>query len=312
MINRKKIIFVFVLLLIINFKSFSNENIFIIYKVNNEIITNMDVKKELAYLQVLSNQLQNLEKKTALKIARESILREKIKKIELSKYIDLNEKDEVIINDYIKNFYIKLKLNNKDEFLVLLKNNGLSIDYVEKKVQIEISWNRMIYEKFKDQLNIDLNELKRQIKSVTNDTNEKIYSLSEIVFDQKNKDNFSENVKKINDSIKEIGFENTANIYSISDSAKFGGEIGDIGEKVLSKKFLSELQTLKVDQHTQPIQVGNAFLILKIDNIRYEDKKIDVDQKLNKKIEFEQGRQLNQFSKNHFNRIKINTSIDEL
>jgi len=311
MIKIKKYIFTFIFLAILSFQSLAEENISIAYKINNEIITNIDIKKESSYLIALNNQLKNLDKKKILGISKESAIREKIKKIELQKYITLN-KENLNINKYIKNFYLKLGLSNEVEFREYLKNYNVTLNYVEKKMLIEVAWNQLIYEKYKNQINIDINKLKEQIKKNKNKNDKKVYLLSEIIFEKNNQDKFDEKIKNINESIKEIGFKNTANIYSISDSAKFGGDIGWIEEEKLSRKILNKLTKLKVGDSTLPFQIGGSFLVLKVEKIKYEKKIFDENQELKQKIQFETSRQLDQFSKIYYNKIKINTNINEL
>ena len=310
---KKKIRFIFIILLLglINFKSFSQEKVFIVYNVNNEIITNIDVEKESRYLIALNVQLKNLSKNKIIEISKESILRERIKKIELVKYFDLSEKNPGIEN-YIKNFYLKLKLNNQSDFQNYLKNYDLTLDYVEKKIQVEIAWNQLIYENYKNQINIDKKKLKNEIKKKENVNTEKVYLLSEIIFEKNNQENIEKRISNINQSIREIGFENTANIYSVSDSAKFGGSIGWVEEDKLSNKISKKITKLNIGEHTLPIQVGSSFLILKIEEIKYEKKLINKKEELNRKINSETSRQLDQFSKIYYNKIKINTNINEL
>ena len=298
------------LLLIINFKSFSQESAYIVYNINNDIITNIDIKKESRYLTALNNQLNNLSEEKILEISKESALREKVKKIEILKYFNL-DKISPEINNYLKNFYIRLNLNNEIEFQEYLNSNNLTLDYVRKKIQIEMIWNQLIYEKYKDQVNIDIEKLKNEIKNNQNKKDQKIYQLSEIVFQKSQQDNLNK-IRDINESIKEIGFKNSANIYSISDSSKFGGAVGWIEEEKLSKKISSELKKLEVGQHTLPINTGNSFIILRIDEIKYEIRSIDEKQELERKISFERNRQLKKFSKIHYGKIKINSNINEL
>ena len=310
MINKKKICFLLLLLLIINFKSFSQESAYIVYNINNDIITNIDIKKESRYLTALNNQLNNLSEEKILEISKESALREKVKKIEILKYFNL-DKISPEINNYLKNFYIRLNLNNEIEFQEYLNSNNLTLDYVRKKIQIEMIWNQLIYEKYKDQVNIDIEKLKNEIKNNQNKKDQKIYQLSEIVFQKSQQDNLNK-IRDINESIKDIGFKNSANIYSISDSSKFGGAVGWIEEEKLSKKISSELKKLEVGQHTLPINTGNSFIILRIDEIKYEIRSIDEKQELERKISFERNRQLKKFSKIHYGKIKINSNINEL
>ena len=306
----KFILFLF-LLLIISFKSSTAENFYIVYKVNNEIITNSDIEKEYRYLVSLNNQLKNLEKQKIIELSKESALREKIKKIELIKYFDLKTIN-IDIDNYLENFYRNLNIKNKKEFEEYLQSNNISLNYVQKKIEIEILWNQLIYDRYIGQINIDTNQLKEKVKKLISTKKQKKYSLSEILFDIENNSNFEKKLENINQSISEIGFKNTANIYSISDSSKFGGKIGWIEEQKLSTKILEQLKTLEVGQYTSPLQVGSSFLILKIEEIKYENAIINEDEELNKMIQFETSKQLDQFSKIFYEKIKINSFINEL
>tara|TARA_B100000787_G_scaffold86386_1_gene63716 strand:+ start:4628 stop:5560 length:933 start_codon:yes stop_codon:yes gene_type:complete len=309
--NKKKLSFFVILLVLINLKSFSNEGVYIVYNVHNQIITNIDIKKESKYLTALNIQLSNLDKNKIFNISKESILRENVKKIEILKYFNLNAENPNL-DLYIKNFYTKLKLNNIIEFKNYLKKNDLTLAYVRKKIGIELAWNQLIYEKYKSQVKIDTQKIKDQIKQTSSQINEKVYLLSEIIFENDTKISFEQKVKNINQSINEIGFKNTANIYSTSDSAKFGGNLGWIEEKKLSKKILRSIEKLSTNEHSLPIQVGSAFLILKIEELKTQKKITDSAQELTKRIEYEKTRQLDQFSKIYYNKIRINTNIDEL
>jgi len=306
----KFILFLF-LLILINFKSNTAENFYIVYKVNNEIITNSDIEKEYQYLVSLNNQLKNLEKQKIIKLSKESALREKIKKIELIKYFDLKTID-INIDNYLENFYRNLNIKNKKEFEEYLESNNISLNYVQKKIEIEILWNQLIYDRYISQININRNQLKEKVKKLISAKKQKKYSLSEILFDKENNSNFEKKLENINQSISEIGFKNTANIYSISDSSKFGGKIGWIEEQKLSTKILEQLKALEVGQYTSPVQVGSSFLILKIEEIKYENAIINEDEELNKMIQFETSKQLDQFSKIFYGKIKINSFINEL
>lgn len=306
----KFILFLF-LLLIISFKSSTAENFYIVYKVNNEIITNSDIEKEYRYLVSLNNQLKNLEKQKIIELSKESALREKIKKIELIKYFDLKTIN-IDIDNYLENFYRNLNIKNKKEFEEYLQSNNISLNYVRKKIEIEILWNQLIYDRYIGQINIDTNQLKEKVKKLISTKKQKKYSLSEILFNIENNSNFEKKLENINQSISEIGFKNTANIYSISDSSKFGGKIGWIEEQKLSTKILEQLKALEVGQYTSPVQVGSSFLILKIEEIKYENAIINEDEELNKMIQFETSKQLDQFSKIFYEKIKINSFINEL
>ena len=180
---QKKIIFI-IFFIFVNFKSFSSENVFIIYNIDNEIITNVDVKKESRYLIMLNQQLKELDKTKIFEVAKKSALREALKNKELSKFFNLNEVD-VQTEKYLKTIYLRLKLNNKNELLNYLKINNLTIEYVEKKVQIELAWNQLIYDKYKNRVSVDSKKLLREIKANKSLKDERVYLLSESTHDER-------------------------------------------------------------------------------------------------------------------------------
>ena len=311
MIKNRLFIITIILFVFLNSKLYSKDIVYIAYKVDDRIITNIDIENESRYLIALNNQLKKLDNNKVLTIARDSILRETIKRLELEKYFTLDQKNPYL-DVVIKDFYLKLKLNNEGEFKNYLKKYDFTIEEIKEKIEIETVWNELIYMKYKDQINIDKEALKKRVKSNKLSKNKKIYLLSEIVFEKKKDQTLKDKIKKINESIKEIGFKNTANIYSISDSSKFGGTIGWIEEENLSNKIAKEINNLKVGNYSEVIQIGNNFLILKVEEIKNEIIKVDEKKELSKIIQFEKNRQLDQFSKIYFKKIKINTKISEL
>ena len=311
--NKIKFIYILIILSLITFntKLFSDESVYIIYKVNNQIITNKDVEKEQQYLISLNNRLKELDEARMLEVSKESALREKIKKIELEKYFNF-ETLELNVDIYLENFYKTLNLDNKNEFEQYLKENNISLNYIKNRIQIEVLWNQLIYDQYISQINIDKNELKKKLQETYNNLDQKVYSLSEILFENEISTDFDKRLKDIIQSISEVGFNNTANLYSVSDSAKFGGKIGWVEEKKLSKKIIEELQTLDAGQYTNPLQTGGLFLILKIEEIKYEKATINEEEELEKMVKFETSKQLDQFSKIFYKKIKMNNTIDEL
>ena len=213
---------IFILLTVFYFllsNTSANENIFIVAKINNKILTNFDLKKETAYLNILNPQLENLDKKNKKRIAKKSLINETIKKKELKKFFDFNKKIS-IIDEAIENFYKNLGLSSKKELEEFLnKKNTYKISEIENKMKIEFFWNRMILDIYNNQIKIDKDKLKKKINSTEEYKNE--YLLSEIFFNKDQNLNLKEKVKAIKQSIKNVGFNNTASIYSISNS-RFG------------------------------------------------------------------------------------------
>ena len=307
---KKKILGIIIFLLIFNLKAYSENNIFLSYKIEDTIITNVDIKNESKYLIALNNQLKNLDNKKILKIAEASIIKETVKKIELLKYFSLNQEDKIIDN-VIKDFYLKLNLDNLSDFKKYLNDYDLTISDIKKKIEIEITWNQLVYDRYKNQINIDHKSLKKKIKKLSGSQYKKNYHLSEIFFEKKKK-SINDTFKQIEESIKEIGFKNTANIYSISESAKFGGDLGWIDEKNLSNKLSLVLKKLTVGSYTKPILIGNKFLILNLNEIKNDKIQVNEKEELIKMIEYEKNRQLGKFSKIYYDKVKLNTIIDEL
>ena len=158
----KKILsFIVTLIVLLNFSSNAKSDIYIAYKIENEIITNIDIKNESKYLIALNNQLKNIDKNKILIIATESIVKEKIKEIELLRYYKLNQKNPYL-KKIIKDFYLKLNLNNETEFENYLIKYDLTIKDVLKKIEIETVWNQLILEKYKNQIKIDVEMLKKK------------------------------------------------------------------------------------------------------------------------------------------------------
>ncbi len=290
---------------------FSMNNASIIAKINNEIITNHDLKVETKYLEALNPSLNNLTKDQKEKVAKESIIREKIKTNEILKYYELG-KDPNYLNKIIVDNYTKLGLKNEIEFKNYLSKYNLTIEDIKKKFEIEATWNSLIFQKYKDQVEIDVEKLKKKLnkeKSKLNKQEELL--LSEILFNAQNKKELEKIYKKILDSIKEIGFKNTANIYSVSDSSKFGGSIGWININQISKIVFNELSKIKVGEFTKPINIPGGILILKLNDKRTSELEIDFDRELQKMIQYEKNKQLKQFSSIYYKKVKNNTEIYE-
>lgn len=317
---QKKFKYNFVLVLILStfiFNIYLNKSLAnsvkIIKSIENEIITNLDIKKEYNYLIALNSNLKDLAVDDSLKIAEESLTREIIKLNEIKKFLDIqklenNKLIEHIILDIIK----KLNLNNRSEFKEYLKKYDLKISEVEKKILIEVLWNQLIAVKFKKKLNINEEKLLLKIKNEGLQNDESVmYDLSEIVFQAKNKEEYLIKIEEIKSSISKIGFENTANKFSISDSAKLGGSVGKINQNQLSQSVLKALSLIDDNEVTEPVNIGNSFIILQINEKKIIQKQIDKNLILKNMKEAEEKKQLQNYSRIYFNKVKINTRINE-
>ena len=280
----------------------------IMLKINNQIITTIDVYQEANYLKALNPNIQNLDKKKILDIARSSLIREKIKEIELSKY-KKNEINPKYLEQMIQSIYTKINLENKSEFKKYVKNFGIDMEIIEKKLQIETRWNQLIYKKFFSKLKIDKESIRKNIDA--NREKSISFLLYEIVFsiDKDNQNN--EVFNSIEKSILKEGFENAAAIYSISESSKTGGNLGWVNENNINNKILKNVNTLEIGQHTKPILIPGGFLILLLKDKKNVEKKIDIEKELVLRIRSLQNQQLNQYSNIYFKKIKKDILINE-
>ena len=310
MIKKIQLILIFCFLLINFLNNDLYASIIIKVKVNDEIITNIDLEKEAEYLKILNPGLNQLNNNKVLELAKISLVNEITKEKEIIKFVDINKNNE-FVEEYLKNLYSKLNYNSENEFKNELNSkNNYSINEIKEKIKLELLWNELIYKKYNQQVKIDKEKLINKINNIKNE-NQKEYFLSEIIFKKKKNESLENLFNQIKLSIDDIGFNNTANIYSISESSKFGGKLGWVNENSLSNLISDKLKMLKEGEYSDIIQIGNSYLLLKVDQIKISEIKINKQKELNKLIQLETNKQLNQFSRIYFNKSKINYSINE-
>lgn len=280
----------------------------ILLKIDREIITTVDIANEIGYLQALNKNINNLDQNTLISIAKNNLIKDKIKQIELLKNLNKLEIKRDHLKFLIKNIYLKIGLANLEEFKIYLKNRGLKIEMVEEKILIDANWKQFIYVRYKNQIKIDKKKIVQEIKN----RKSKIYKLSEILFTLKGNDKLEIKYNLLNKSISEKGFENTALIYSVSDSSRKGGDLGWVNSNAISPKILKKLSLLNVNDHTDPIIVPGGFLILKIQDYKEEEIKYNIDKEIEKVVNSKVNEQLNVFSNLHINKLKKDIIVNEL
>lgn len=280
----------------------------ILIKLNNEIITTVDISKEINYLKAFNKNIDELDNQKIIKIAKNSIIKDRIKKIEILKRTKDLTIDDKYLNSMLKNAYLKIGLNSFDQFKTHLDYHDVKMNMVKEKITIDAYWKQIIYNKYIKKIKIN----KKKIINELSNRKNKFYNISEIMFSIEKNENFKEKLKTIKQSINNNGFENTALIYGISESSKNGGDLGWINGNALSSKIESELSILKVGEFTDPITIPGGFLILKVKNLKEESANIDIDKELQKVIDTKINEQLNQFSNLYINKVKKNIIINEL
>ncbi len=304
----KKKIFIILIFCFFSNNLFAQSKIVISLIINNQPITNIDILYEANYLTALNPGIQNLNKKEILSIAKESLIKEKIKEEELKKHFNLNEKN-IHVENILKTIYLNLNFNNKEQLESYLSQFNISLKDLIYKINIEARWNELIFKNYSNKFEIDYKKIKENLKNQENKMTDS-YLVSEILFNVENKSDLKNIYDKIKTNIKNNGFESAARIYSLSNSASSGGKIGWVNINNFSSTIAKEIKNLKIKQISKPISIPGGYLILKIDDKKKEKTKLkNLDKELNKLVNEEKNRKLNQYSIIHYSKIKKNSEI---
>ena len=353
----------------------------VIISVGDEIITNYDLDKEINYLNVITvGQIKELDDQESKKIAIDSLIKDKIKITALSNYNNIIIKDELLNNQIIKTSR-NIGFRSLEDFTTFLKFQEYELDEYKKKVLLELQWNQLVYQFYRNQIVIDKKKIDEKlkiliaeqkkdveyliyeifiensaIKELDEESEEKLNENNVVeelpenkVVDEKNSgiiieaESASYNNKKnsiveeksiekevevetnnqiieakkkdqitiddVIENIKEEGFENTAIKFSSSPTAQQGGNLGWVSESKFSKVLVKFIKETKIGSITEPIPIPKGILILKVGDKRVEETNMDLDKEMEKLIEIEKNKQLNNFSTNYFNQVKNNIKI---
>ena len=302
-------IYVVIFFLIFFKNSLSYSQIQIKYKIDEEIITNVDILNEGKYLIFLRPSLNKLPQEEMIKISTNSLIKEIIKKKELKKiFKDIEKKEYAEIKKNLFNFK---KVKNENEFLNLIKKNNISYDKILEKIKYEALWNELIFRKFNSLVKIDEKKLKEKlILKFSSDTKYE-YNISEILFEVEKSETFENKYNQIIEYINLNDFKAAASKFSITSSSNKGGDIGWIKETLLSDSLVKILKEIKINELIKPIKYPNGYLIIKINDIREIKQSLNIDNELKESVNFERNKQLNQFSLLYYKKLKQNTTINE-
>ena len=344
----------------------------IIISVGNEIITNYDLAREIKYLSVITaGQSKSLSDQESQKIAVDSLIKDKIKISALANYDNIIIKDELINNQIVQSSQ-NIGFKSIDDFELYLKFEEYEFDEFKEKILLELKWNQLVYQFYKNQIVIDKEKIDKKLKTLIKEQKKRedylVYEIfiedalikelnkegdeklkennaveelteNKVVVEEQDgiiieAENASYNNKKnpidveksiekvakaktndqitiddLIENIKEKGFENTAIQFSSSPTAQQGGRLGWVSESKFSKILLKFIKKTKIGTITEPIPISGGILILKVENKRVEENKMDLDKKMKELIEIEKNNQLNNFSTNYFNQVKNNIKI---
>ena len=280
----------------------------ILVKVNNEIVTSVDILNEIEYLSIINDKFKKTEKKIQINIARNSLIKENIKKIELLKYKKNLQIDDKLLESIILKYFTNLNIKSLLDLDKFLREKSINADFVKRKVTIETLWNQLIYSKFYKNVKIDKDEIK---KSISNKKIFKEHFLSEILIDFDNNQDFNSKIELVKKTINEKSFSDAALIYSVSESSANGGKLGWIKENVLNNKIKSEINSINIGEISNPIIIPGGVLILYKEDTRKVEKKINIENEINSIVQKKINDQLKTMSAMYFNKIRKNILINE-
>lgn len=280
----------------------------ILFKVNNEIITSLDILEEAKYLIALNNELENTEKNKVYEIAKKSLVRHKIKELELSEKLKNFNVDNEILYKITLNQFEKIGIKSKSELKEYFEIKKIDVEHVLNRVKIQVLWNELIFAKFANQIKIDKKSIKNELE---NKKKQNEYLLSEILFNLETDENLSNKSDLIQKIILSKGFPEAALTFSISNTSDSGGNLGWIKEVSLNKNILKKLEKLVIGENTKPIVVPGGYLILKINDKRTSEINLDLEKEIKLITQKKSNEQLVQFSNMYFNKINKDIKINE-
>ena len=284
----------------------------ILFKIDNEIITTLDIYEEIKFLKTFNPEINSLDEKELFEISKNSILKNTIKKIELNNFVEELKVDDKFLSKLIVSKYSKIGIDSLEKFEIILKDKNLDVKLIKEKFSIELIWNDYIYKKFYNKVVVDRKKIEKEILNNPKQENQRELLLSEISFSVTNKIDFKNKYEKILSDLEIIGFQKTAIKYSNSDTASNGGLIGWVKEDNLNLTIKKIISNLKIGQISKPIRTTSGFIILKIEDEKEYSANLNINEKVEEIVKFQTNNQLSQFSNMYFNKIKKDLIINDL
>jgi len=306
-----KHLFVSLLILTFNFcnlQAFENK---ILFKIDNQIITTIDIYHEVKFLKIFNPQINELNNDEQLVVSKNSIIRDKIKKTEILNFVEEIKVEDKFLLNLLKTKYSQIEFSSMVNFENYLKENDLNVKLIKEKFAIELIWNDLVFQKYNSKISINKKKIKSEILNKPK-KNLRELSISEIVFNVSKKSEFEKKYEQILKDIELTGFKNAALIHSVSDSASIGGYIGWIREDNLNENIRKKISNLKKGEFSKPILASSGFLIIKVEDEKRYEIDFNLDKEIANLIQFKTTEQLNQFSRLYFNKVKKNVIINEL
>ena len=282
----------------------------IIVKVNNEVVTNYDLKNKILTTLVLTDE----------KIDQDSI--NKAKPIVLKNLIDLKIKESEVKKYKIKSTPEELQsnlniLSNNDlnSFKKKFESNNLNYEMYKKDLDTELKWRKLIFILYRKKVSIDESEINLELDEFLkkNERSSNEYKLSELMISFDNEEDKKKKIQEINNELNNIGFDKVLLKYSESINKSELGDLGWVNSESLSQEIFSKIKDLKISEISEPIIIGNNILYLNIKDIR--NIKIDLKDEDLKKIKkrilsTKENQRFMLYSNSHLSKLKNLTTIE--
>ena len=281
----------------------------IVITVGNLPITYLDLVKEMKLVSIISkNKIDNLNKEQIKNIAAKSLIKRKIKEIEINR-LGIKNYNQNDLENLIKKTSTNLG-TNKNGLREIMHINNISFEYLKKKFEVDLKWNSLIFELYKNKVVLNMNEVEEKINSeIQKSDSSKSFLLSEIQVNLPEGDP-QVVVKKIMDNIKMEGFEITAKKFSLAKSAENGGNIGWVKGNELSKNIYNNIKNLETNETGEPIFLENVIIIVKKMGEKVYEK--NLEKVKDNIIRIEKQKKLKMFSNSHYSNLERITQINFL
>ena len=277
--------------------------------VGNKAITESDIIKEIKIILILSDQPYSVEKREMLQsvAVRESVKRN-IKKIEIEKYNNLSYNEMDLSRELIA---IAEQANTDIQTLkIKFAQNGIDFSNVVENIKIELLWNSLIFNLYKNRLNINLSEVDEQLENLNKNKDINEYLISEIIIEPVSKDKLDFEIKKIKEEIKVQGFEKVAMEKSISDSSINGGDLGWVSQNLISKEFQSKIINTPIGEISDPVLLPKGIVFFKVRDKRISNKIFNIEEAKQQLINSEKTKILNMYSLSHYDTLRRTVAIN--
>ena len=292
-----------------NAKLFSYVENKIIVKVDDKIITTLDVEREIKTFLIVNNLEINKRNVISTKnLSINALIRKTIKNKEIKKY-NVKNYNNVDIENHINNL-AKSKNVTVQTLKKRFKQNNLDFEKFREDIKNEFLWNTLIFQLYANQIEVNPIEIENEIESKINNKKElKYFDLSEIEIVNDNQ--IQKNITKVLNVIKEKGFEFAVSTYSISPTKDRNGRLGWIEETQLSKKYIEKVTKMKIGNISEPIKNSDSVIFLKLNDIKIEDQnELNVEKLKKEIIRIKKNEKLQLFSNTHFAKIQNSILIE--